>query len=82
MDPAAVISGDDGDRVDGDVPDADVAGPGGGRLQPPTDCSMQVEEVAGEEMLDGVFKSWPYQCGKEATELWTCFLSTEPNLGW
>ena len=69
MDPAAVTSGDDGDWVDGDGPDADVAGASGGRLQPPTDCSMQVEEVAREEMLDGVFKSWPCQCGKEATEL-------------
>ena len=69
MDPVAVTSGDDGDRVDGDGPDADVAGAGGGRLQPPTDCSKQVEEVTGEEVLDGVFKSWPYQCGKEATEL-------------
>ena len=48
---------------------ADVAGAGGSRLQPPTECSNQVEGVAGEEMLDGVFKSWPYQCGKEATEL-------------
>ena len=82
MDPVAVTSGDDGDRVDGDGPDADVAGAGGGRLQPPTDCSMQVEEVAGEEMLDGVFKSWPYQCGKEATELLDLLLvhGAEPGL--
>ena len=41
MDPAAVTAGGDGDRVDGDGPDADVP------LQPSTDCSMQVEEVAG-----------------------------------
>ena len=80
MDPVTPV--DDGDRVDGDGPDADVAGAGGGRLQPPTDCSMQVEEVAGEEMLDGVFKSWPYQCGKEATELLDLLLvhGAEPGL--
>ena len=38
MDPAAVTAGDDGDRVDGDGPDADVAEAGGGRLLPSTDC--------------------------------------------
>ena len=82
MDPVAVTSGDDGERVDGDGPDADVAGAGGGRLQPPTGCSMQVEEVAGEEMLDGVCKSRPCQCGKEATELLDLLLvhGAEPGL--
>ena len=72
---------DDGDRADG-ASDAGVAEAGGGRLQPPTDCSMQVEDVAGEEVLDGVFKSWPYECGKEATELLDLLLvhGAEPGL--
>ena len=30
---------------------------------------MQVEPMASGEMLDVVFKCWPYECGKEVTEL-------------
>ena len=48
--------------------DTDDAEAGSGRLQPSTDCSMQGEEVAGK-MLDEVFKSWPCECGNEATKL-------------
>ena len=45
---------EDDNRADGEGPDVEA---GGGRLQPSTDCSTQVEDVASEEMLDGVVMS-------------------------